>query len=485
MLRHRRERFAGWFPLVIVVLFSPTIVLGEPVERVFQAGTAKVDITPKLGGWIIGGWEPIPAERVHDSLHVKCVVLDNGQARLAFMVCDNLGIPRQVFDEAKRRISDTTGIPEQCQVMSATHTHSSVSAGFDNRYAPDMQLTEYQMRLVEAMVQAAEAANGTLQPAQIGWSSIDVPEHVFNRRWFMKPDTPTPNPFGGTDLAVMNPGQNNPNLDRPAGPIDPEVSFLSVRSVDGNPIALLANYSLHYVGGVVKGELSADYFSLFGSRVMELIADGKDSSPMVGIMTNGTSGDINNIHFGIKTERRPAYEQMQYVAYDLANRVAEAERQMTYHNWVPLAGADAELVLKNRQPTAEQLARAKLVSERGEEIELYHPHEPTYARRVLQMQQMPPTQNIVLTSVRIGDLGIVTIPFEVLVEIGLELKQRSPLGDTLVISLAGGSGGYLPNPKQHAYGGYETWLGTNVVEKQASVKIVEALLKLLKEVADS
>jgi len=64
---------------------------------------------------------------------------------------------------------------------------------------------------------------------------------------------------------------------------------------------------------------------------------------------------------------------------------------------------------------------------------------------------------------RIGDLAVCGIPFETFVETGLDLKMRSPFPQTMVIGLANGRHGYLPTSEQHALGGYETWLGTNVV----------------------
>gem|GEM_PF-6138021 len=51
------------------------------------------------------------------------------------------------------------------------------------------------------------------------------------------------------------------------------------------------------------------------------------------------------------------------------------------------------------------------------------------------------------------------MPFEVLVEIGLELKERSPAPRTCIIGLANGGYGHLPPPRQVDLGGYETWLG--------------------------
>ena len=90
----------------------------------------------------------------------------------------------------------------------------------------------------------------------------------------------------------------------------------------------------------------------------------------------------------------------------------------------------------------------------------------------------PEEVEIQLQALRIGDLGIAAIPFETFTETGLELKDRSPFQDTFTIELANGSFGYLPTPPQHRLGGYETWLGTNYVEKEATTKIVAALLEM-------
>ena len=78
-------------------------------------------------------------------------------------------------------------------------------------------------------------------------------------------------------------------------------------------------------------------------------------------------------------------------------------------------------------------------------------------------------------------VDIFAIPFEVFSEIGLELKARSPFKPSFTMELANGGYGYLPTPEQHELGGYETWLGTNKVEVQASVKIVNTLLEMAAE----
>jgi len=90
-----------------------------------------------------------------------------------------------------------------------------------------------------------------------------------------------------------------------------------------------------------------------------------------------------------------------------------------------------------------------------------------------------------LQALRIGDLAMCAIPFETLVEIGLNLKQRSPFPRTMVIGIANGYNGYLPTPEQHQLGGYETWLGTNRVQRDASVIITDQLLDMLAELTGS
>ena len=110
---------------------------------------------------------------------------------------------------------------------------------------------------------------------------------------------------------------------------------------------------------------------------------------------------------------------------------------------------------------------------------MHHPLERTYAERVMTIQKdWPDKISIVMQAFRIGDLGIAAIPFETFAEIGLELKSKSPFKQSFTISLANGSYGYLPTPEQHEMGGYETWLGTNRVEKKPSRRIVSELRHL-------
>ena len=447
-------------------------------KKLLQAGAATSNITPWLGEGIVGGWSAPPAKHIHDELHARSLVLDNGQTRIAIVLVDSVGVAREVFDEAKRMIREATGLAADRMLMAATHTHSATSSRFANSLKPGKEFSEYQRFLAHRIADGVRCAINNLEPARIAWGTAQGPPQVFNRRWFMKPGTPLINPFGGTDRVKMNPG--NENLLKPAGPVDPQICFLSVQSATGRPIALLANYSLHYVGGVGPNHISADYAGVFADRIQQLIGADRLDPPFVGIMSNGTSGDVNNINFGARRERKAPYEQMRLVADQVAQAVYKEYQKLQYRDWVPLDMRQREIELAVRKPTPEQLARAReLMAGAKEKPE--RPHEKTYAERVIAQEEAPPTVSILLQAVRVGELGISAIPFETFAETGLELKAKSPLKPAFTIELANGSYGYLPTPEQHALGGYETWLGSNKVEIEASRKIVKNLLEMLGE----
>jgi hypothetical protein len=484
MIFRSKTRIRDSLFLIILVCVSLLIVpIGRGSQsqadskQTFRAGAAMSNITPPLDEPIVGGWNSPPATHIHDELYAKCLVLDNGRTRLVFVICDSLGIAREVCDAAKEIIHEKTGIAKEHILIAATHTHSSISARGSNRLVQDNTLRPYQQFLVSRIVDGVRRAVNNLEPAKIGWGCGREATQVFNRRYFMKPGTPTPNPFGGQDKVVMNPGRGNPNNHKAAGPTDPDVAFLSVRSVDGRPIALLANYSLHYVGPGKRGVISADYFGVFADRIRHLFHADRLDPPFVGIMTNGSSGDINNINWLQKPQKRYApYEKMREVAECVARAVYEAHQKIEFHDWVELKAMQEELTLTVRKPTDEQVAYARQILEKPDDAKPYHRHEKTYARRTLQMYESPSEVPVILQAFRIGDLGVCAIPFEVFVEIGLEIKAKSPFAQTFTISHANGSYGYLPTVEQHELGGYETWLGTNTVEIQAAPKIVRTIL---------
>ncbi len=468
--------------LLLVSLFAAAIAMPSPARAELRAGTAVVDITPHE--WPLaprGSFTPRPVDSAHDPLNVRCLVLDDGNMSVLLAVVDSCMVHRDVLDRAKRQASEVTGIPTEHMLISASHTHS---APFANARHGTPQELAYQKRLLGGIVEAIVRASNNRQPAKVGWSAYDLPDEVFNRRWFLKPGTVPTNPFGkDTDIVKMNPPRNN-NLINPAGPTDPEVSVLYVEDAKGRPLSVFANYSLHYVGNT-GGQMSADYFGEF-ARLMP-VRVGRPAEGFVAMLSNGTSGDINNINFRNPRPRREPFEQIRIVAGKTADAAARAIRQIDSPSGnlsgnLTLAMKQREITLKHRVPTAQQIERAKNIIEVDAEGEKKLPHlAKAYAERTLELAAEPPTTKVIIQAVRIGDLAICSLPFEVLVEIGLELKDRSPAADTFVVELANGGYGYLPTPEQHQLGGYETWLTTSKVQKDGSVILVDNLLEMLAE----
>jgi hypothetical protein len=300
----------------------------------------------------------------------------------------------------------------------------------------------------------------------------------------MKPGTIPPNPFGrATDRVQMNPPVASPNLLEPAGPTDPEVSVLWVVAPGDRKLALLANYGLHYVGGVGPGHISADYFGYFAREVERLLESESQEPPFVGIMTNGTSGDVNNINFREAAPPFGPYEKMKLVATELALQAAEVAALSLPKDEAQLAARMATLDLAVRKPASDEITRAEqLLAEAGGIDGSLKTLGQIYARESVLLAKFPDHVPVTIQALRIGDLGLVAIPCEVFAEIGLEIKEKSPLKPTFIIELANGYNGYLPTKRQHELGGYETWRArSSYLEIGAAERITAKALELLSE----
>ena len=120
------------------------------------------------------------------------------------------------------------------------------------------------------------------------------------------------------------------------------------------------------------------------------------------------------------------------------------------------ASSKPEIKIGVRHPTDAEIERAQKIladfdhkkSEGYKEI---------YAHETLYMKDYPAEMPLIIQAIRIGDLGIAAIPFEVFAQTGLDIKAQLTFKPTFTISLANGWNGYLPTPEQHQLGGYETW----------------------------
>ena len=464
----------------VLVCYTAFAFGGDAAQppKVFRAGAATSNVTPWLGVSINGGFHDHKAAHVHDELHARCIVLDDSETRLAIVVVDSCMVPREIFDQAKRVASERTGIPASNMLMSATHTHSAPAATPVFQSDPD---PEYQKFLARRIADGVMRAANNLAPAKIAWGSAQVPDQVFNRRWFMKSGLELRDPFNRTnDRVKMNPPVGSTDLVEPAGPTDPEVVFISLQHTNGKPLALLANYSLHYCGGVGQGIISADYFGMFADRVQELLGADRQDPPFVAAMANGTSGNINNINFRGGQPKQPLFSQMRLVGHRVAQAVHEAHGKIEFKDWAPLKALQTEITLGVRKPAQADVQRADALMSATAFL-LSSPQE-IYARETVLIKDYPDEVALLLQTLRIGNVGIAAVPCEVFVEIGLDLKKNSPWKPSFTISLGNGYNGYLPTVEHFELGGYETWgARSSYLETNAAPKIYDAVLGLLKK----
>ena len=217
-------------------------------------------------------------------------------------------------------------------------------------------MTNYVALLPGRIAESIERANRNLEPARIGWSVIDDHEHTFCRRWIRRPDKMLDDPFGQrTVRANMHPGYQNPDVIGPAGPVDPGLTVLSVQSRAGRPIAVLANYSMHYYGAE---PVSADYFGRFAAALAKRIGAECGRSAVrrrscrkapAATRCGWTTASPRKTRASTPTPR------------DVARVAHQAYQSITYHDWVPLAMAETTLVLGRRVPDEARLAWARAI----------------------------------------------------------------------------------------------------------------------------
>jgi hypothetical protein len=461
--------------MALVALCIPTAASAE-----LQAGATVLDVTPsQLPVLVNGGMLSRSANKVKTPLRARALVLDDGRERLAIVVVDSCMIPRPLADEAKQLAAQRTKLRPDHILIAATHSHSAPSCmgclgtDADPAYVPYLR---------GKLADAIAAAEANLEPARIGWAVRNAAEFTALRRWIRRPDRVVEDPFGNpTVRANMHAGANWDDVTGESGPEDPDLSLISLQAKTGRPLAVLANFSMHYFGDEA---LSADYFGMFceglKSRLANASSDGRP--PFVGILSHGCSGDIWLRDYAKPAgSRREDWTITSYVD-GLLQVALQAYETIVYRDDVDVAMAEARLPLKYRVPDKQRLQWAqRIVEAMGDRI----PKDTTevYAREQVLLHERQATE-VVVQALRIGDIGIATTPTETYALTGLKVKLQSPLKNTMVLDLANGGDGYIPPPEQHLLGGYNTWPARSAgLEVTAEPKIAEAALQLLERVS--
>jgi putative membrane-bound dehydrogenase-like protein len=465
----------GFLTLLFGKEFARCQDVPAAARTTLSAGAAAVDISPTSFPVIRnGGFLEAQDHRLADPLFARAIVLESGGVILAIVIVDSCMIPTDVCDNIKAIASKQTGIPRDHMLIAATHTHSAPSVmDYCLGSRADPAYTAY---LPQKVADAIALANERRVPARIAWGQIDAAEFTHCRRWITRPDKLLVDPFGDHSVrAMMHPGFQNPEFIAPSGPCDPWLSVISLETVSGEPLALLANFSMHYFGG--HDGISSDYFGLFAKKCEERIAH--DSKTFVAAMSQGTSGDL---WWG--DYRRPALGNytMETFTEGLVDKVVMALEGIPYETEVPLAIRERRLQIARRVPSAERIAWA------DRQMQIMGSNRPgnlqdVYAEQAKYLASHPNAE-VVLQTIRIGKILMAALPNEVFALSGLKLKAQSPFRATMNLELANGAEGYIPPIEQHALGGYTTWPArTAGLAVEAEKQIVDALVDMFEDVS--
>lgn len=425
------------------------------IEKSFKAGAAQVKITPPLGTRINGDFVAHYATHIHDDLYSKTLVLQRSWETIVIIVVDICSMSCEFIESVKKEITTKTNIPDKNIMISSTHTHASGSIEDVHMGGPDLA---FRRTLPEKIVLSVEQAIDKLQPAKITNGKVSVPDHVLCRRYQMKPEYRPINPVNGLiDSIKTNPIGLEKYIDHPISNPDPEVSFIGVKSTDEEWISVLGNYSLHYVGDWPNGTISSDYFGVFARNIKSLL---KANSDFVGIMTNGTSGDINIWDFQ-QPERYPTeyFAKSELIGKDIADTVFRSFSGSRWNEFPEISARIKPLPIHIRKPGIDEIIRASEII-MASDYDSYEYNDDNlrkiYAREQILLNEFPNSREAKIQAFKIGDLTLGALPGEFFAETGLKLKNE--IGDHyFTIGLANGNIGYVPPAEEMKKGGYETW----------------------------
>jgi hypothetical protein len=453
----------GWSVLLLAA-WAGGAAAGE-----LRAGAAAVTINPPPGTPLAGYYSPRGATSVLDDLHCKALVLEQDGTRVALVVCDLISLPRRTVVDARRLIEKQTGIPAAHVMISATHTHTGPvvtrESARDRLDGGDSDLgRRYTEALPELIAKSVEQANTRLVPARAAAAVGQEGGLSFNRRFVMKDHT-----------VSWNPRKLDPDIVRPAGPIDPDVGVLCFEAARGKPVATYVNFAMH--PDTVGGEaVSADYPGVLA----RLLAECKGAD-MVTLFANGCCGNLNHRAIGWADPQHGPQEARR-IGTVLAGAVCRTYPALKAVPGAGLRARSTMVKLPLAPLTGEDVARAQEVVKRIKDPKTTF-LEKVKAYQVLDVagRDGQPLE-VEVQVIALGDqVAWVSLPGEMFVELGLAVKKASPFAYTLIAELANGSVGYIPDRAAYAQGNYEV-VSARCAEGSGEA-LVAAAQRLLQDLA--
>lgn len=433
-----------------------------------RVGTAAVRITPAVGTPMAGSYALRISKGVLNDLYAKALVLEQDGARAAMVACDLVSINAAIVAEARKLIGEETGLRPEQVMISATHTHSGPF--MPNPSARDAVFggaNELDRRFIASLpgkiAESVRTAASRLAPAEASAAVVQERAVSFNRRYLMKNGT-----------VGWNPGKLNPNIVRPAGPIDPDISVVYFQS-GSQPLCTYVNHALHVAvtGGL---EFSADFPYTMATRLGEVKGPN-----MLTMFTIGAAGNVNHINVQSAEKQGGPVESIR-IGTILAGDVLKAYDRLRPVDGAPLQFRREVVKLPLAELKPGDAERAREVAGRAGKPKAPGTVSQAEAFRILDViERKGRPLDAEVQVLTLGDqVAWVGLPGEVFVELGLMLKQTSPFPYTIVVEQANGALNYIPNRKAYREGNYEA-LSARCAPGSGEM-LVDAAARLLAEV---
>jgi neutral ceramidase len=452
------------------------------ISEYIKAGFAELDISPEIGMEQPGGYGKAFHKSFHDPCKVRVAVFDDGKNRAAVVGLDALMIPRSLVVKVRKTVQAKCGIPGNAILIAASHSHSSGPTGmvqpgqydhadplvrslaYDKSSCAEKEYLEFvEKRMADAICHAKDSCKKSL----LGVGKGIEDKVAFNRRFRMK-----------NGITFTHPGQGNPDIIEPAGPVDPEVSVIGAWDEDGKCTGCIVNYACHATTN--PGGISANWI-----YYMEQAIKGAMGPECIVVFTAGASGDVTQVDNLNPYINRSGEEWARFVGASVGAEAAKVLLSMPRGILHPVDIRTEIMKIYRRQPDPEHVKRCyELVKKSPEEV---GNTEWTFAKEIVLLDALlkkEPAVEVEVQALQVGPAVFITNPAEFFCQLGLDIKKKSPFIFTFPVSLANGCVGYVPTEEAFGPngGGYETRLTSySNLEITAGNKMVEAGLNLARQ----
>ena len=428
-----------------------------------MAGCSKVKITPPLGTPMGGNVRDKGSQGVHDDIYAKALVLGDGEKEVVLVSCALIAVTKAMVEDIRQIVAKKCSIPRENILICAFHTHSGPATGAIFKEVNESYLNSLPEKIASSICQAKE----NLKKVRIRFASGEEKALPHNRRIKMRNGT----------LRMNWEHLSLDEIDAPAGPIDPEVGVIVVKELSGKPMAVLINYTCH------PAILAGDNFLItedYPGYTMRLVEKETDA---LCLFTNGATGNINHINIFNPYQRRGFYEA-ERLGTILGKKVLSIIPKGKTIPVKELRIIREEIKLSLRKiPRSEVEKARRLVEERKiKKISLIDGlSEEVYAEQILALGKISEKSlSSEIQVISLGDIALVSIPGELFVEYGLEIKKKSPFVHTFIIGYANDYVGYIPTLKAFQEGGYEVRTGSaSKLDPKTGEMITERVLQML------